>query len=203
MTKPTNYKEDLKHHGWKEVIQQELIALEEHETWVLTQLLEGNKTIDFKWVYKVKLRPDGEVERMKARLVARRDKQIAGKDYKHSFSPVAKFISVRTLVALATSQNWKLHHLDINNAFLHEYLDEEVYMKPPLGHNEEHSGKVCILRKSLYGLKQMEHRVNKVPIARRVSTKQEILFSFSQGLKCKASDGPGIYDLLVSGNDEA
>lgn len=108
----------------------------------------------------MKHKPNREVERLKARLVARGDRQVDGKYYKHTFSLVAKFTSVRSLVALAFSQNWRLHHLDINNAYLHGYLDQEVYMKPPAGHKEEQSGKVCRLKGSLYGLNQTSRQWN-------------------------------------------
>ncbi|XP_074306316.1 putative mitochondrial protein AtMg00820 [Silene latifolia] len=100
----------------------ELHALEENQTWVLTQLPKGKKTIGAKWVYKIKFKPDGNIERYKARLVAKVYSQVEGKDYKHTFSPVAKLTTVRILIALAAAKNWVLYQLDINNAFLYGFL---------------------------------------------------------------------------------
>lgn len=129
-------------------------ALEMNDTWKIVDLPEGKKAIDSKWVYKMKFDEDGNVTRLKARLVARGDKQVAGKDYNVTFSPVAKFASVRILIALATSKKWKLHQLDINNAFLHGYLDKEIYLRIPDGFGSIGEGKVFKLIKSIYGLRQ-------------------------------------------------
>lgn len=106
------------------------------------------------------MRPDGTVERLKARLVTRGDKQLKGKEYKHTFSSVAKFTSVRILIALSAMKGWKLHQLDINNAFLHGNIEEEIYMRPPPGSQERLDGKVCKLQRSLYGLKQASRQWN-------------------------------------------
>lgn len=138
---------------------EELRALEENGTWNFCMLPTGYKALDTKWVYKHN--PDGSVQRYKARLVARGDKQIKGNDYKATFSPVAKFATVRLIIALATKREWKLHQLDINNAFLHGHLDEEVYLKVPKGYEGAPPGTVCKLNKSLYGLKQASRQWNK------------------------------------------
>ena len=83
---------------------QELHALETNGTWVLTTLPPKKKALTSKWVYKTKFKPDGSVERHKARLVIRGFEQIKDKDYKHTFSPVAKLTTVRFLIALATAK---------------------------------------------------------------------------------------------------
>jgi hypothetical protein len=129
-------------------------ALESNNTWTLTQLPPGKTPIDCKWVYKIKHRADDSIERHKARLVAKGFTQCEGLDYFETVSLVAKLTTIRCLLALATINNWKLQQLYVNNAFLHGDLDQEVFMKLPLGFANKRETRVCKLNKSLYDLKQ-------------------------------------------------
>ena len=151
---PATYRQACKDPHWLQTMETELIALEQNHTWDLTSLPPGKSPIGCKWVYKTKLHSDGTVNRLKARLVAKGYHQIEGIDYNHCFSPVAKLVTVRLFLTIATAKAWPIHQLDINNAFLHGYLDEEVYMLPPNGYTKAAPGQVFRLRRSLYGLKQ-------------------------------------------------
>ncbi|XP_073109565.1 uncharacterized protein [Elaeis guineensis] len=108
----------------------ELTTLQQNGTWTLEHLPLGKKPIGSRWVYKIKYKADGSIERYKARLVAKRYTQIEGLDYTETFAPVAKLTTVRCLLAVAFAKHWQLHQLDVNNAFLHGDLHEEVYMTP-------------------------------------------------------------------------
>jgi hypothetical protein len=132
---------------------EELAALERAGTWDLVPLPSHVRPITYKWVYKVKTRSDGSLERYKARLVARGFQQEHGRDYDETFAPVAHMPTVRTLLAVASVRGWSISQLDVKNAFLNGELHEEVYMKPPPGYYVP-EGMVCRLRRSLYGLKQ-------------------------------------------------
>nr|GEZ32418.1 retrovirus-related Pol polyprotein from transposon TNT 1-94 [Tanacetum cinerariifolium] len=157
---PTRYQQSIQNLGWVEVIKKELEALERNNTWTLTKFPSRHKAITFKWVYKTKFKPTSIIERLKARLVVRGFNQKEGLDYKHTFSPIARLATVRVLIAIATAKQWPLHQLDINNAFLHEYINEEIYMLPPEGYTKAKPGQVYKLNKSLYGLKQASRQWN-------------------------------------------
>ena len=81
------------------------------------------------------------------------DEQIEGFDYHETFAPVVKMVSVRCFLSVAAAKGWELHQMDMHNAFLHGDLEEEVFIKMPLGFRSSNPHKVCRLRKSLYGLR--------------------------------------------------
>ncbi|CAL9003914.1 unnamed protein product, partial [Prunus brigantina] len=142
--------------NWKQAMNDEMQALQKNSTWELVPLPSGKRTVGCRWIYTIKLKADGSIERYKARLVAKGYTQRYGVDYQETFAPVAKINTVRILISLAANLDWPLHQFDVKNAFLHGDLEEEVYMDPPPGCKLSSESKhyVCKLKKSLYGLKQ-------------------------------------------------
>ena len=116
---PESYAQALNDPKWLDAMKAEINALQANHAWVMCKLPPGKVPIGCKWVYKIKLKADGSVERYKARLVAKGFTQTEGTDFCETFSPVIKFVTISTLLALATIHGWHLTLLDINNAFLH------------------------------------------------------------------------------------
>jgi hypothetical protein len=141
---------------WKEAMDCELTTLEKAGTWVDVPCPSDKNIVGLKWVYRVKRKADGSVNKYKVRLVARGFTQIYGVDYFTTFSPVAKLSSFRTILAIAARHNWEIESFDFNAAYLNGELDDdkEIYMHPPPGYNTD-SDFVKRLRKALYGLKQV------------------------------------------------
>ena len=113
----------------------------------------GKSTIGCKWVYEIKTKSDGTIERYKARLVAKGYAQEYGIDYEETFAHVARITSVCSLLAIAVVHQWPLFQMNVKNAFLNGDLTEEVYMQAPPSYSD-YPNKVCLLRLALYGLKQ-------------------------------------------------
>ncbi|KAL0549422.1 hypothetical protein IC582_013904 [Cucumis melo] len=111
----------------------ELQALEKTHTWDYVDLPPGKRSIDYKWIYKIKTHSDGTIERYKTRLIPKGYSQEYGIDYEETFALVARMTSVRSLLAVAAAKQWPLLQMDVKNAFLNGTLSEEVYMKPPPG----------------------------------------------------------------------
>jgi hypothetical protein len=129
---PRDYRAALAIPHWRTAIDEEFSALQRNGTWTLVPPVSGVNLIDSRWIFKVKLHADGTIERYKARLVAKGFKQRYGLDYEETFNPVVKPVTVRLLLSLALSRGWHLRRLDIQNAFLNGFLDEQVYMRQPL-----------------------------------------------------------------------
>ncbi|KAJ7968785.1 Retrovirus-related Pol polyprotein from transposon TNT 1-94 [Quillaja saponaria] len=130
---PKSTNDTFIHPGWWQAMIDEMNALHTNGTWELVSLASGKFTVGCKWVYTIKVHPDGSVDRLKARLVAKGYTQVYGVDYSETFSLVTKITSVRVFISLAAIFDWPLYQLDIKNAFLHGDLDEEVLMEQPPG----------------------------------------------------------------------
>ena len=140
---------------WRNAMEDEMESLRKTGTWTLVEPPNNRQIISSKWVLRIKKNATGEPVRFKARVVARGFSQVPGIDFKDTFSPTLKIIGFRMLVGLAALHDLELHHLDVQTAFLHGELSEEIYMQqPPFFEDPSNPHHVCRLQKSIYGLKQ-------------------------------------------------
>jgi histone deacetylase 1/2 len=154
-SEPKSVHDALADSNWKKAMDVEYEALMRNKTWHLVPPHHAHNLIDCRWVFKKKRKADGTLDKHKARLVAKGYKQRYGIDYEDTFSPVVKAATIRLVLSLAVSLGWSLRQLDVQNAFLHGNLDEEVFMRQPPGYeSKNHPHFVCKLDKALYGLKQ-------------------------------------------------
>jgi hypothetical protein len=145
----------LSDSSWVNVMHEELENFERNEVWTLLVPPRDVNVIGTKWVFKNKQGEDGEVVRNKARLVAQGYNQVEGLDFGETFAPVARLEAIRILLAFAASKGFKLYQMDVKSAFLNGVIQEEVYIRQPLGfESPKYPDRVYKLSKALYGLKQ-------------------------------------------------
>src|SRR5580765_4598794 len=160
---PVTYEEAISQdnsENWIEAMDEEMSALNKNETWKLVNLPTNKKALNNGWVYRTKLKKNGEIERFKARLVIKGYAQVYGIDFQEIFSSVVKYDSIRVILAIAAARKLKLRQFDIKTAFLYGDLEEDIYMNQPKGY-EDGTTLVCKLQRSLYGLKQVPRCWNK------------------------------------------
>ncbi|GKU94075.1 hypothetical protein SLEP1_g7612 [Rubroshorea leprosula] len=119
---PLTYEEVIKEEKWQKAMAEEIGSIERNQTWELTDLPKRHKTIGVKWIYKTKLKENGEVDKFKARLVAKGYKQEFGIDYQEVFALVVRMDTIRLVIALAAQNLWSIYQLDVKSAFLHGNL---------------------------------------------------------------------------------
>lgn len=155
IVEPECFDEATQDEAWKKAMENEMNMIEKNQTWELVRRPSDKPVIGVKWVYKTKLNLDGSVQKNKARLVAKGYAQKPGIDYNETFAPMARLDTIRTLIALAAKNNWKLYQLDVKSSFLNGVLEEKVYVDQPDGFIVQGvEDKVYKLHKALYGLKQ-------------------------------------------------
>ena len=133
----------------------EMKTLKDTGIWETVPRPTDHNIVGSKWVFCIKCKSDGSVDKYKARLVARGFTQVFGTDYFETYSPIANLTSFHTILALAAREDWDIDCFDFNRAYLNGKLgeDEDIYMKNPPGYDED-DDTVKHLKKSLYGLKQ-------------------------------------------------
>jgi Reverse transcriptase (RNA-dependent DNA polymerase) len=152
---PTSFHQANKSPQWRTAMAEEINALAKNNTWTLVPLPPDKRVIWCKWVFKTKQNADGTIERHKARLVAKGFNQISGVDFEETYSPVVRPTTIRVTMSLALTFNWPIRQLDVSNVFLNGDLNERVYMNQPPGFIDPNNPDlVCLLHKSLYGLRQ-------------------------------------------------
>ena len=156
---PKSYKEAMNSKDWKKwntASDEEMESLEKNHTWDYVQRPKDHKVIGCRWIHKLKPGiPGVEEPRFKSRLVAKGYAQTEGVDYNEVFAPVVKHVSLRLLLSAVVNFDLELEQLDVKTAFLHGVLKEKVLMEQPEGYIKKgKESMVCLLRKSLYGLKQ-------------------------------------------------
>ncbi|GJW33755.1 ribonuclease H-like domain-containing protein [Tanacetum coccineum] len=195
---PKSYRDAFSDSNWQNVMRDEYHALIKNKTWTLVPRPPDTNIVRCMWLFRHKYLADGTLSRYKARLVANGSTQLEGVDVDETFSPVVKLGTIWTVLNLAASRHWPIHQLDVKNAFLHGDLSETVYMHQPPGFRDSvHPDYVCLLQRSLYGLKHAPelgfsglhlillgaHMVNCNPSRTPIDTKSKL-----------GSDGDPVYD---------
>jgi hypothetical protein len=145
---------------WLAAIHSEYDSLIGRHTWDLVRLPAGRKTVRCKWVFKTKRHANGSIARYKVRLCGKGFSQVHGLDFNETFAPTVKFTTLRVVFSLVAHLRLQCEQTDVDYAFLYADMDEEIYMDQPEGfchRGEDGAPLVCLLKKSIHGLKQAPH----------------------------------------------
>jgi hypothetical protein len=151
----TCFEESIQIKEWEDAMTEEYQSIIKNDVWEIVPRPKSKDMVSSKWLFKIKHATEGSIEKYKARFSAWGFSQKEDIDYEETFSPVARYTSIRTIIALAAKMKWKLHQMDVNTTFLNGVIEEEVYIEKPQGFEVENmKSHVCRLKKALYGLKK-------------------------------------------------
>ena len=126
---PENYEEAIKHDVWKKAIEEEIRMIEKNNTWELVVIPKERVIVSLKWIYKIKLNQKGDIQKYKARFVARGYTQKPNINFYETFSPISFLETTRSVIVVAAQKKWKIFQLDVKSIFLNGKLDEEIYVE--------------------------------------------------------------------------
>jgi hypothetical protein len=121
-SEPTTFAQAADQQVWREAMQEEYDSIMRNDVWEVVPRPEGKSVVTSRWLYKIKYVADGSIEKHKARFVPRGFSQIEGIDYDETFAPVARYTSIRSIMAIAAKMGWKIHQIDVKTAFLNGFI---------------------------------------------------------------------------------
>jgi hypothetical protein len=142
--KPSNYEEIAKKRVWKDAMGKEYQSIVKNDVWDVVHRSKEKSIVSSKWIYKMKHAADGIIEKYKVRFMARGFSQKEGIDYKETFSLVARYTSIRTILSLAVVMKWKVHQMDVKTSFLNGERKDEVYVEQPQGFEVHDRRRMCV-----------------------------------------------------------
>uniref|UniRef100_A0AAV1V9L0 Reverse transcriptase Ty1/copia-type domain-containing protein n=1 Tax=Peronospora matthiolae TaxID=2874970 RepID=A0AAV1V9L0_9STRA len=190
---------------WRKAIHAELESMRLRGVFRAAKLPNGQRAIGTKWVFKIKRKADGSIEKYNARLVAKGFRQKYGIDYTETFSPVVKYVTLRMVIAISKHFGWPIDQLDVVTAFLYGVMKEQVFCVIPEGVELDSTFDCLELVKSIYGLKQAS-RVWNETFDEYVCSIGFQVSDFDPCLYIKTSDGHCVFilvyvdDVLVTGS---
>jgi hypothetical protein len=151
---PTCFEESIQKKDWEDAMTEEYQSIIKNNVWEIVPRPKSKNVVSSRWLFKIKHVVDGSIEKYKKRFVPRGFSQKKGIDFEETFAPIARYTSIKTIIALAVKMKWKLHQMDVNTTFLNGVIEEEVYIDKPQGFEvEDRNSHVYILKKALYRLK--------------------------------------------------
>jgi hypothetical protein len=152
---PTCFEESIQRKEWAYAMKEEYQSIIKNEVWEIVPRPKSKDVVSSKWLFKIKHVANGSIEKYKERFVAHGFSQKKGIDYEETFSPISRYTSIRTIIALVANMKWKLHQMDVKTTFLNGVIEEEMYIEQPQGFEvEDMKSHVYRLKKALHGLKQ-------------------------------------------------
>ncbi len=128
-TEPYSFEEAMQQPIWVDAMVEEYDSIVWNNVWDGVPRPENMLVVSSRWIYKVKQATDGSVAKHKARFFSRGFSQVEGIDYEETFAPVARYSSIRLMLALSAQMGWKIHPMDVKTALLNGKIEEEVYIE--------------------------------------------------------------------------
>jgi hypothetical protein len=128
---PTCFEEAIQKKEWADAMTEEYQSIIKNDVWEIVSRPKSKDVVSSKWLFKIKHATGGSIEKYKARFVALGFSQNEGIDYEETFAHVARYTSIRTIIAYAAKMKWKLHQMDVKTTFLNGVIEEEVYIEQP------------------------------------------------------------------------
>jgi hypothetical protein len=141
---PLCFEEAIQKKEWADAMTEEYQSIIKNDVWEIVPRPKSKDVVSSKWLFKIKHVVDGSIDKYKARFVARGFSQKKGIDYEEMFSRVARYTSIRTIIALTAKMKWKSHQMDVKTAFLNGVIEEEVYIEQPQGFEVEDRKDSCL-----------------------------------------------------------
>jgi hypothetical protein len=124
VTEPSSFQEVVQDPTWVKAMVEEYDFIVKNSAWEIVPRLVDKSVVGSRWIYKVKQVADGSVEKYKARFVAQGFSHIEGIDYDETFALVARYSSIRSILALSAQMGWCIHQMDVKTTFLNGIIKE-------------------------------------------------------------------------------